>query len=153
MSTVPVTPSNPGTTSGGPVGTVPLAYLPGSFIVQQANGATNLAPCVQVCAGATDAITFANMLNIAIVTSTTPDAATLATPGAGDVGKVLILVNTTTSQTTVTTAANKIVSGAASAGDTLTAPAHAGAMAILVAFNGFWSLSVGGTGSWVLSEV
>ena len=153
MSTIPVTPSNPGTTSGGPTATIPLAYLPGSLIAQLANGNTNLAPCVQLLTGTTDAVTFANAINVVIFTSTGPDLATLAVPVAADAGKILILVNTNTTQTTVTTTANKIVSGAATAGDTLTAPAHAGAVAILVAYTGFWALVVGGTGSWVLSEV
>ena len=110
-------------------------------------------PAVQTAAGTTDAVTFVQPINICIFTSTGPDGATLATPGAGDVGKILILVNTNTTQNVVTTAANKIVNGTGTAGDTLTAPAHAGAVAFLVASNGFWNLVVGGTGSWVLSEV
>lgn len=153
MASIPIIPSNPGTVSGIPSVAVPTSFLPGTFVVQQTNGSTNLAPCVQVCAGATDAVTFANAVNLAIFTSTGPDAATLATPGSGDVGKILVLVNTNTTQNVVTTAANKITSGATSAGDTLTAPAHSGAAAVLIAYNGFWSLVVGGTGSWVLSEV
>jgi hypothetical protein len=152
MSSVVITPQNPGT-ANQPAGSVPTAYLPGSFIVQQASGNTNLAPCVQALTGITDVVTFANAVNIAIFTSTGPDAATLAVPAAADVGKVLILLNTNTSQSTVTTTANKILNGTATPGDTLTAPAHAGAVAVLVASNGFWNLVVGGTGSWVLSEV
>ena len=104
-------------------------------------------------AGATDAVTFGAQVNVAIFTSTTPDAATLATPAAGDAGKVLILVNTNTTQNAVTTAANKILNGTASTYDTLTAPAHAGAVAVLVASSGFWNAEVFGTGTWVLSEV
>lgn len=152
MSSVVITPQNPGT-ANQPAGSVPYAYLPGNFILQQANGATNLAPCVQVCAGTTDAVTFSNAINIAVFTSTGPDASTLATPGAGDVGKILVLINTNTTQNVVTTAANKIVNGTATAGDTLTSPAHNGATTILIASNGFWNLWVGGTGTWVLSEV
>lgn len=154
MSSVIITPQNPGT-SNQPGGSVPYAYLPGSFVMQQANGNSSLAPCVQVCSGTTDAVTFANAINVAVFTSASPNAndATLATPGAADVGKVLILVNTNTTQNTVTTAANKILTGDTTPGDTLTAPAHAGATTILVATNGFWNMVVGGTGSWVLSEV
>jgi len=152
MASVTITPTNFGT-SNQPAATVPYNLLPATVVVQQTSGATNLAPCVQTCSGATDAVTFANAFNVAVFTSTGPDAATLATPGAGDVGKVLILVNTNTTQNVVTTAANKIVNGTATAGDTLTAPAHAGAVTILVASNGFWNLWVGGTGGWVLSEV
>ena len=103
--------------------------------------------------GATDAVLFPAAVNVATFLSTTPDAATLATPVAGDAGKVLILVNQNTSQTTVTTAANKILNGTATPGDTLTAPAHAGAVTILVVAGLFWNLGVFGTGSWVLSEV
>lgn len=153
MANIPLTIPNPGTVSGGAFVTVPDSLLPGPLIAQLPDGTTNLSPCVQVCAGATDAVTFANAINVAIFTSTGPDAATLATPGAGDVGKVLMLVNTNTTQNVVTTAANKIVNGTATAGDTLTAPAHNGGVAFLVASNGFWNLHVGGTGTWVLSEV
>lgn len=110
-------------------------------------------PAVQTAAGATDAVTFASPINICVFTSTGPDNATLATPGAGDVGKILILVNTNTTQNVVTAAANKILNGTASTYDTLTAPAHAGAVAVLLASNGFWNVLVGGTGTWVLSEV
>lgn len=116
-------------------------------------GIAAITASVQTYSGTTDAVTFAQPYNIAIFTSTGPDAATLAVPGAGDVGKVLVLVNTNTTQNTVTTTANKIVNGGATPGDTLTAPAHAGATTMLVASNGFWNLLVGGTGSWVLSEV
>jgi len=103
--------------------------------------------------GTADAILFPAAINVAVITSTGPDLTTLGTPGTGDVGKVLILVNTNTTQTTVTTAANKILNGTASTYDTLTAPAHAGSVAILVATNGFWNYGVFGTGTWVLSEV
>jgi hypothetical protein len=146
-------PSNFGTQYGGLVGTVPDSALPGTFLIQKADGSINMLPIVQVCSGATDAVLFGSALNVAMFTSTGPDAATLATPGAGDVGKILILVNTNTTQNTVTTSANKILNGSATPGDTLTAPAHAVAVALLVASNGFWNLVVGGTGSWVLSEV
>ena len=146
-------PSNFGTQYGGLVGTVPDSALPGTFLIQKADGSINMLPIVQVCSGATDAVLFGSALNVAVFTSTGPDAATLATPGASDVGKILILVNTNTTQNTVTTSANKILNGSATLGDTLTAPAHAGAVAVLVASNGFWNLVVGGTGSWVLSEV
>ncbi len=159
MANITITPTNRGTASGGPVGTVGPNDLPGTFLVQKADGSvnlsaiTNLPPTVQVCDGATDAVTFTNAINVAIFTSTGPDAATLATPGASDVGKLLYLVNTNTTQNVVTTAANKIVNGTATAGDTLTAPAHAGAVTVLVASNGFWNMLVYGTGTWVLSEV
>src|ERR1700733_12250145 len=129
---------------GGPQGgRVPQEQFPGTFALYTSQALT----------GATDVVKFANQFNLPIFPSPSPDAATLATPGADDVGKVLILVNTNTSQTTVTTAQNKIVNGSGTPGDTLTAPAHAGAVAVLVASNGFWNLVVGGTGSWVLSEV
>ena len=129
---------------GGPQGgRIPQEQFPGTFALYH----------TQVLSGTVDAVLFSRQFNIAMFTSTGPDAATLATPGADDVGKVLMLINTNTTQNTVTTAANKITSGASSAGDTLTAPAHAGAVAILVAYNGYWALVVGGTGSWVLSEV
>lgn len=99
----------------------------------------------------TDAVTFTSAINIAIFTVlTTADAATLATPGASDVGKILILVNTNTIQNTVTTASGKLLNGAA-AGHILTAPATAGAVSILIASNGFWNIATIGTGTWVLS--
>lgn len=154
MSDIVFPPDNPGTSYGGLVGTVPDAYLPGSFIIQQSNTNTNLVPCVQVAAGAADAVLFANPLNICIFTSTTDTgagAATLAVPGASDVGKVLILVNTNTTQNVVTTTASKLLIGTATAYGTLTAPAHAGAVIVLIASNGFWNIVVGGTGTWVLS--
>ena len=129
---------------GGPQGgRVPQEQFPGTFALYHTDALT----------GTADVVKFSRQFNVAVFTSTGPDAATLATPGANDVGKILILVNTNTTQTTVTTAANKIVSGGTTPGDTLTAPAHAGAVAILIASNGFWNLVVGGTGSWVLSEV
>jgi len=151
MADITITPTNPGTTSGGPVGTIPDTALPGTFIAQKSDGTVNLSPSVQVCSGTADAVTFANATNIAVFTSTGPDAATLATPGAGDVGKRLILINTNTTQNAVKTAANKIVDGSGTPGDTLTAPAHNGAAALLVASNGFWN--VVSYGNWVLSEV
>lgn len=152
MPNLTITPLNTGTTSI-PAGTVDLTSLPGTFLVQKSDGSSNQVPNVQVCSGTLDAVTFNSAFNVAVFTSTGPDAATLATPGASDVGKILILVNTNTTQNVVTTEANKIVSGAASAGDTLTAPAHAGAVCVMVASNGFWNIVVGGTGSWVLTEV
>ena len=127
--------------------------IAGALTVTGALTANSQVPTVQVCSGSADAVTFTNECNVAIFTSTGPDAATLATPGPGDVGKILILVNTNTTQNVVTTAANKIVNGTGTAGDTLTAPAHAGAVAMLVASNGFWNVLIGGTGTWVLSEV
>ena len=150
---ITITPTNYGTVSGA-VGTVPDTYLPGSFIVQQTNTNTNLSPCVQVAAGAADAVTFANSINVCIFTSTTDTgagAATLAVPGAGDVGKILILVNTNTTQNVVTTTASKFLIGGSSAYGTLTAPNKAGAVIILIASNGFWNIPVSGTGTWVLS--
>ena len=153
MANITITPTNYGTLQDNLAGIVADTALPGTFIVQKADLSINLLPIAQVCAGATDAVLFNSAINIASFTSTGPDAATFATRGASDVGKILILVNTNTTQNVVTTAANKIVNGTATAGDTLTAPAHAGAVAFLVASNGFWNLVVGGTGSWVLSEV
>lgn len=140
---------------GGPGGgRIPTELFPATFAVFNTNSkANNIPAAFQALTGATDVVTFANAVNVAVFTSTGPDAATLALPVAADVGKILILVNTNTSQTTVTTTANKILNGTATAGDTLTAPAHAGAVAVLVASTGFWNLVVGGTGSWVLSEV
>ena len=111
------------------------------------------APVYTTYVGTADAVLFPAAINVAIFTSTGPDLATLAVPGAGDVGKILYLVNTNTTQTTVTTTANKILNGTASTYDTLTAPAHAGAVAMLIATNGFWNVGVLGTGTWVLSEV
>jgi hypothetical protein len=108
-------------------------------------------PLVQACAGGTDAVLFSSALNVAIFTSTGPDAATLATPGAGDVGKILLLVNTNTTQNVVTTAAGILTNGTATTYLHLTAPAHAGAVAVLVAQNGFWDVVNLGTGTWVLS--
>jgi len=110
-------------------------------------------PSATTYTGTVDAITFAAAYNVAVITSTGPDLCTLATPGAGDIGKTLVLINTNTTQTTVTTTANKILNGTASTYDTLTAPAHAGAVAMLIATNGFWNVGVLGTGTWVLSEV
>lgn len=129
---------------GGPDGgRIPQEQFPGTFALFHTDLFT----------GTTDAVKFSRQFNISVFNSTGPDAATLGTPGANDVGKVVVLVNNNTTQTTVTTAANKIVNGTGTAGDTLTAPAHAGAVAVLVASNGYWNLVVGGTGSWVLSEV
>jgi len=154
MSTLKFPPDNPGTLSGGGVGTVPDSSLPGTFILQQASGSYNLSPAVQTCAGAADAVTFANAVNIAIFTSTTDtgaNAATLAVPGASDVGKVLIIINTNTTQNVINTTAGKFLIGTATAYGTLTAPAHAGAVVVLIASNGFWNVLVLGTGTWVLS--
>lgn len=146
-------PPNPGTTSGGPALTIDTSLLTAATLVQQSGGNVNVTPNVQVCSGATDAVTFANPINIARFTSTGPDAATLATPVAGDAGKILILINDNTTQNVVTTSANVIVNGTASPGDTLTAPAHAGAVTVLIASNLKWAMLVNGTGGWVLSEV
>lgn len=151
--TVVISPTNTGTTYGGPTLSIPDSALDGTALAQKSDLSMNALPIAQVASGSADAVLFNSWINVCIFTSTGPDAATLATPGAADVGKILILVNTNTTQNVVTTAANKITSGAASAGDTLTAPAHAGATAVLVAYDGFWSMVVGGTGSWVLSEV
>ena len=151
---IPITPTNPGTTSSASVGTVPDSFLPGSFLVQQSNTNTNLVPCLQTYSGASDAVTFANAVNIAIFTSTKDTgagAATLAVPGAADVGKILILVNTNTTQNVITTTASKFLIGTNTAYGTLTAPANAGAIAVLVASNGFWNVTVLGVGTWVLS--
>jgi len=148
-------PSNFGTLSGGLVGTVPDTALPGTFLLQKADGSVNMLPITQVCSGAADAVLFNSAINVCIFTSTTDtggNAATLALPGAGDVGKILILVNTNTTQNVVKTTANKILNGG-TPGDTLTAPAAAGAVSVLIATNGFWNLLIGGTGSWVLTEV
>jgi len=129
---------------GGPQGgRIPQEQFPASFAVYH----------TQVCSGSADVLMYSRQINIAIFTSTGPDAATLATPGADDVGKILILVNTNTTQNKVTTAANKITNGTATPGDTLTAPAHAGAVTILMATNGAWNMLVNGVGGWVLSEV
>lgn len=140
---------------GGPKGgRIPQELFPATFLVSQDGTGNSNAPIpLQALTGATDAVLFPNAINVVVFTSTGPDAATLAVPAAADAGKILILVNTNTSQTTVTTTANKILNGTATAGDTLTAPAHAGAVQILVASSGFWNMVVGGTGAWVLSEV
>jgi len=128
---------------GGPQGgRIPQEQFPGTFALYH----------TQICSGSADAVLYSRQFNVAIFTST-GDTATLGTPTVDDVGKVLILVNTNTTQNTVATGANKITNGSGTAGDTLTAPAHAGAVAVLVAYNGYWALVVGGTGSWVLSEV
>src|SRR3974390_746602 len=110
MPNITITPTNSGTVAT-PAGTVPDTALPGTFIVQKSDGTANIVPSVQVCSGSADAVTFANAINIAIFTSTGPDTATLATPGASDVGKVLILVNTNTTQNTCATASGKILIG------------------------------------------
>ena len=145
---------NPGnSTVTGTMTVTGAAALNGGLTVvgSSALGVLTWAPSIQTCAGSADAVLFANALNIAMFTSTGPDSGTLATPIAGDNGKILILVNTNTTQNVVATAAGKILSGAASAGGTLTAPAHAGAVCVLVAANLFWNMIVGGTGSWVVS--
>lgn len=129
---------------GGPGGgRIPQEQFPATFTVFN----------TQVASGAADVIAYSRQLNIAIFTSvsdTGGNNATLATPGANDVGKILIMVNTVTTQNVVKTASGKILNGAA-AGSTLTAPATAGATMILVASNGYWNTVVGGTGTWVLS--
>ncbi len=129
---------------GGPEGgRIPQEQFPGTFALYE----------IQVASGAADVVMYSRQLNVAIFTSTSDTgagAATLATPGANDVGKILILVNTNTTQNVVTTASNIIHNGAA-AGTHLTAPATAGATMILVASNGFWNAVVGGSGTWVLS--
>ena len=119
----------------------------------QSGTGTLTTPNVTVYTGTTDAIAFPNAYNVAIITSTGPEAATLATPVAGDNGKTLVIINTNTTQSTVTTAANKILNGTGTAGDTLTAPAHAGAVVVLYAAALFWNIAPAGTGTWVLSEV
>lgn len=105
---------------------------------------------VQVASGAADVIAFTHAINICVVTSTGPDSATLATPAAGDQGKILILINTNTTQNVVTTSAGKIVIGTGTTYNTLTAPAHAGGVALLIAANLLWNAAVLGTGEWVL---
>ena len=114
-------------------------------------GSLSFGPTIQTAAGSADAVTFASALNICVFTSTGPDTATLAVPAAGDAGKILILVNTNTTQNTCATTTNKFLIGTASTYTTLTAPAHAGAVIVLVASSGFWNIVVGGTGTWVLS--
>ena len=114
-------------------------------------GTQQWAPSFQACAGSADAVLFPAAINVAIFTSTGPDTATLATPAAADAGKILILVNTNTTQNTCATASNKILNGTATAHATMTAPAQAGAVIVLVASSGFWNVVVGGTGTWVLS--
>ncbi len=104
----------------------------------------------QVASGTADAVLFSRQLNICIFTSTTDTGATLATPGANDVGKILIIMNDNTTQNVVTTASGKIRNGATT-GLHLTAPATAGSVVMLIASNGFWNLLVAGTGAWVLS--
>ena len=109
------------------------------------------APNPQVLNGTTDAVTFTKAINVALFTSTGPDAATLATPVSADQGKILILVNNNTTQNTVTTAAGIIINGAAS-GHILTAPAVAGSVAMLIATPGLkWAAAVLGAGTWVLT--
>jgi hypothetical protein len=126
------------------------ASVSGNLVV---SGNVSGFPSSTIYSGATDAVTFPSAMNIAIFTSTGPDAATLAVPGVGDVGKILILVNTNSSANAVTTTANKILNGTATTYDTLTAPVHPGAVAVLIASNGFWNYWVFTTGTWVLSEV
>lgn len=159
MPNIVISPVNTGTVSS-PALTVADTSLPGTCLVQKSDGSTNFTPAVfpalpsvTVYTSTADAVTFANAYNVAIFTSIGPDLATLATPVAGDNGKVLVLINTNTTQTTVTTAANKILNGTATPGDTLTAPAHAGAVVVLYAAALFWNIAPAGTGTWVLSEV
>ncbi|MGB2629072.1 MAG: hypothetical protein WAK20_19965 [Candidatus Acidiferrum sp.] len=116
-------------------------------------GPVSSAPSVTAYSGTADAVLYPNAINVALFTGTGVDAATLGTPGSADAGKILVLVNANGSADTVTTAANKVVTGSSSAFDTLTSPAHSGAMAILVASNGFWNTNPLGVGAWTLSEV
>jgi hypothetical protein len=106
---------------------------------------------IQTLTGTSDAVTFGGQLNVAVFSGTGVDAATLAVPGAGDVGKVLVLVSANGSANTVTTTTGKVVDGTSSTFTTATAPAHSGAVAIYVASSGFWNAGVFGTGTWVLS--
>lgn len=102
------------------------------------NGGYTAAPTAPTqYSGATDAIAFPNAINIAQITSTS-EAATLATPGSADAGKLLLIINSAADANTVTTASGKILDSSSTAKDTLTATAHAGSVALLVAINGFW---------------
>lgn len=118
-----------------------------------ANGGVTVPPSVTLYSGTSDAIQYPNAINVAIFTGNA-DLATLSTPGSADEGKVLILLaGSGGTSCTVTTSANKILSGSASTWDTLTSGTHAGALAILVASNGFWNTNPLGVGAWTLSEV
>lgn len=87
--------------------------------------------------GTTDALTYPGL---AIITSSSTDACTLATPTATtDDGKVLTVSSTTAHAHTITTAANKIAGGGTTAlGDTLTFAAKEGASCTIVAYQGLW---------------
>lgn len=86
------------------------------------------------------AITFPGAVNIARLTDATAGSYTLATPVAADTGKLLYIESETAEAHTVTTAANKIVDGSGTNGDTLTCGAHIGANCILMAANLLWTV-------------
>ena len=86
------------------------------------------------------AITFPAAVNIARLTDATAGAYTLATPAAADTGKLLYIESETAQAHTVTTAANKIVDGSGTNGDTLTCGAHIGANCVLMAANLLWTV-------------
>jgi hypothetical protein len=117
-----------------------------SAMMAAATGATNVSlrdnrgALVTAYSGSTDAIKFPAVSNIAEINATGVDACTLATPGANDVGKTLLIASTTAHAHTVTTAANKIQDGSGTNGDTLTFAAQAGANCMLIAVNGFWQV-------------
>lgn len=118
-----------------------------------ANGGVTVPPSVTLYSGTSDAIQYPNAINVAKFTGNA-DLATLSTPGSADEGKLLILLaGSSGTSCTVTTSANKILSGSASTWDTLTSGTHAGALAFLVASNGFWNTNPLGVGAWTLSAV
>ncbi len=86
------------------------------------------------------AITVPAQVNIARLTDATAGSYTLATPTAADNCKLLYIESETAEAHTVTTAANKIVDGSGTNGDTLTCAVHIGANCILMAANLLWTV-------------
>jgi hypothetical protein len=97
-------------------------------------GATT--PPSKVYSGTQDALSYPG---VAVFSSTTVDAATLATPVVTtDDFKTLLIVDAGGASHTVTTATNKIVSGSTQAHKTLTFNGNQGASVLLRAYQGLW---------------
>lgn len=118
------------------------AILNAATLVAGVSILDNRGPVAQAYNGGTGqtAITFPAAVNIVRLTDSGAGTYTLATPVAADTGKLLYIESETAQAHTVTTAANKIVDGSGTNGDTLTYAAHIGANCVLMAANLLWTV-------------
>lgn len=125
------------TNLGGTTAMINAATVPAGVQIQDNRGTAAVA--YNGATGQT-AIQFPNPVNIARLTDAGAGTYTLATPVAADTGKLLYIESETAEAHTVTTAANKIVDGSGTNGDTLTCAAHIGANCVLMAANLVWTV-------------